>query len=162
MLTESVYVRENMLRGLVELYVAAESSHGKYTTRYHISEVLTRLWTDTQQQDQLRKMPSNNVIKFLNCLCNDAVWLLDEAIRRLEDIHNNETKIRQAEEKNFSLMEPAAARGGAGGGGVGATPVQAAQTQREFADLVSNKSFGLLPAPHTHTHTHAKFVPPKY
>uniref|UniRef100_A0A7S3YTZ8 Ubiquitin conjugation factor E4 B n=2 Tax=Lotharella globosa TaxID=91324 RepID=A0A7S3YTZ8_9EUKA len=106
---------------LVDLYVDIESGEnqffGKFRTRWHISEVLKLLWKSPRHSEALKRLEPSRSLRFINMLANDAIWLLDESLKKLEEIHKY-----QADEK------AAVAAGGE-------PPQRSAQEQRDFRQL---------------------------
>jgi ubiquitin conjugation factor E4 B len=69
----------------------------KFTIRYRISEVLEYLWFSNDLfRNAIIAECSNQALflRFVTLLTNDATFLLDEAIHKLEEIHELE-KLRE-------------------------------------------------------------------
>eukprot|EP00466_Bigelowiella_natans_P016501 jgi/Bigna1/87340/estExt_fgenesh1_pg.C_190095 len=92
---------KTLIPRLLGLYVEIEFGenqfYNKFHTRYTISQILKFLWQHPVYHESLRSYDRTKMIRFVNMLCNDAVWLLDEALKHLEDI--------RVEQKAMSTLE---------------------------------------------------------
>eukprot|EP00467_Chlorarachnion_reptans_P000373 CAMPEP_0114533446 /NCGR_PEP_ID=MMETSP0109-20121206/27251_1 /TAXON_ID=29199 /ORGANISM="Chlorarachnion reptans, Strain CCCM449" /LENGTH=651 /DNA_ID=CAMNT_0001716673 /DNA_START=263 /DNA_END=2218 /DNA_ORIENTATION=- len=79
---------------LIDLYVEIESGenqfYGKFNTRYHISRVLMILWPHEAPRDAFKTLKGSRVLRFVNMMANDNIWLLDESLKKLEEIHKHQ------------------------------------------------------------------------
>jgi len=100
----------NLIPLLLGLYVEIEFGenqyYNKFHTRYTISQILKFLWQHPVYHDSLRKYSRTKMIRFINMLCNDCVWLLDEAMKQLEEVRNEQ----KAMEAAGFMRQPAFAR----------------------------------------------------
>uniref|UniRef100_A0A7S0D3X8 RING-type E3 ubiquitin transferase n=2 Tax=Amorphochlora amoebiformis TaxID=1561963 RepID=A0A7S0D3X8_9EUKA len=94
MLVTQPFFTELLIPKLLGLYVEIEFGenqfYGKFHTRYTISQILKYLWQHPVYHESLRKYERQKMIRFVNMLCNDAVWLLDEALKQLEEVRSEQ------------------------------------------------------------------------
>jgi len=103
-----------LLESAVDLYVEIEDGenqyHGKFTTRFFISKMLYKLWEERSPVHELKNLDNKKTLRFVNMLANDNIWLLDESLRRLEDIHQFQQKekkgdIKENERRDIARLE---------------------------------------------------------
>mmetsp|Transcript_14904 Transcript_14904/g.23738 ORF Transcript_14904/g.23738 Transcript_14904/m.23738 type:complete len:1069 (+) Transcript_14904:34-3240(+) len=112
--------RESTIIGsLIDLYVDIEIGenqyYAKFKPRYDICRVLKIIWGESEKaKNAFRQLPSERTVKFVNMLLNDIIWLLDEALKCLEEIHVYQERVKAREEGK--TLGRAAARTGGGEG----------------------------------------------
>mmetsp|Transcript_17879 Transcript_17879/g.26763 ORF Transcript_17879/g.26763 Transcript_17879/m.26763 type:complete len:1164 (+) Transcript_17879:31-3522(+) len=112
-LVENCTMRDALLPNLVDLYVQIESGenqfYGKFQTRYVISEILKLLWPHKKFQKDFQTLETAKLLRFVNMLANDAIWLLDESLKNLEDIHKFQEEFPDIKMQN-AMRNPAEAK----------------------------------------------------
>ncbi len=116
----------NIIPALIRFYIDCERTGGnnqfydKFSIRYRISEIIEHLWNSPNSDSLFRKSlitecrNTSLFLRFVTLLTNDATFLLDEAIHKLEEIHElekmresfaawNALSEQQQEEKNEHL-----------------------------------------------------------
>mmetsp|Transcript_13919 Transcript_13919/g.21033 ORF Transcript_13919/g.21033 Transcript_13919/m.21033 type:complete len:987 (-) Transcript_13919:160-3120(-) len=97
MLVTSPFFTKGLIPRLLGLYVQIEFGenqfYGKFHTRYTISQILKYLWQHPVYHESLKQYERTKMIRFINMLCNDAVWLLDEALKHLEDVKREQKEM---------------------------------------------------------------------
>jgi len=92
----SPVVQQLLIPHLLHLYVNIEftGSHNvfydKFNIRYHIGELLEYLWQVPTHRESWKAVAAATTegfyLKFLNMLVNDAIYLLDEALKKLPEV----------------------------------------------------------------------------
>jgi ubiquitin conjugation factor E4 B len=92
----SPIVQRLLIPHLLHLYVNIEftGSHNvfydKFNIRYHIGELLEYLWQVPTHRESWKAVAAATTegfyLKFLNMLVNDAIYLLDEALKKLPEV----------------------------------------------------------------------------
>ena len=94
---------KNLIPSLLYLYVDIEFSGGanqfyeKFNVRYQIGELCEYLWSVQSHRNAWIKLASEDpefYTRFLNMLINDAIYLLDEAMKKLPEVRQTETDMQ--------------------------------------------------------------------
>ncbi|GMH33488.1 hypothetical protein BSKO_01322 [Bryopsis sp. KO-2023] len=96
-------LREHLVPCLLQLYVDIEFSgrdsqfHDKFHMRTVIGEVLAHLWNSPTHRQAWKIVAAKEggrglYLKFCNMLVNDSIYLLDESMKKLEEIREVERK----------------------------------------------------------------------
>lgn len=90
----------HLMRGFMKLYVEIESTgassqfYDKFTPRFWISIVMKSLWENNLFRESFKRESElsdpHDFMKFFNMLLNDSIYLLDESLKMLTDIHSFE------------------------------------------------------------------------
>ncbi|TPX62156.1 hypothetical protein PhCBS80983_g00746 [Powellomyces hirtus] len=83
-----------LVSNLMRFYVDAEHTgvssqfYDKFNIRYHISQILKAIWTDSDHRRNVVKQSQNTefFVRFAALLMNDATYLLDESLSKLKQI----------------------------------------------------------------------------
>ena len=65
--------------------------YDKFNIRYHLSQVMKNVWQNQQHRQMLAYESKNDVdrfVQFIALMLNDATYLLDEGLSKLQEIHN--------------------------------------------------------------------------
>ena len=93
----------NMIPSLLYLYVNVEFTgahnqfYEKFNVRYQIGELCEYLWTVQAHKNawiKLAKEDPEFYTRFLNMLINDAIYLLDESMKKLPEVRQMETDMQ--------------------------------------------------------------------
>jgi len=96
----------NLVPGLLRLYVGIEFTgahnqfYEKFNVRYQIGELCEYLWTVGAHKKAWIALANSDpefYTKFLNMLINDAIYLLDEAMKELPKVREIETDMEDQE-----------------------------------------------------------------
>jgi len=101
MLITTPFFTQGLIPRLLGLYVEIEFGenqfYGKFHTRFTITQILKFLWQHAVYHESLRNYDRTKMIRFVNMLCNDAVWLLDEALKQLEEVRGEQKAMASPE-----------------------------------------------------------------
>ena len=87
--------RMYLVPAILRLYVdieftgAANQFYDKFNVRFQIGEICEYLWTEEEHRKtwaRLAKKDAAFYMRFLNMLINDAIWLLDESMKKLPEL----------------------------------------------------------------------------
>jgi len=95
-------IMQYLTPGLMELYVDIESTgrdsqfYDKFNVRYQIACLFRYLWKIPFHKGIIieRSKDREHINRFINMLINDATYLLDESLKKLEEIHDTEERMR--------------------------------------------------------------------
>ena len=108
------FVQTLLIPALVRWYVDCErtGSHNayyeKFSIRYRISEIIEYLWNlQTTFRDAMLLLCHNDSVflQFMTLMLNDSVYLLDEALSNLEQIHKLEASASQSQDELEKLHQ---------------------------------------------------------
>lgn len=93
--TDHIYLAEPFFQRelapvLVDLFVDVERGKNQFYTKFHtrnsIASVFKFLLGHSPHRDALKAYPAEKFTQFVNLLCNDTVWLLDEGTKQLKEV----------------------------------------------------------------------------
>jgi len=99
----SEFANEHLLHSLMKFYIECEHSgvsnafYDKFEIRYEIFQVIKCIWTNGVYKEQLSKESKVNrqfFVQFVNMLLNDTTYTLDEALRKLYQIHDYQKELK--------------------------------------------------------------------
>lgn len=98
-------VMQHLAPALMDLYVDIESTgrdsqfYDKFNVRYQIACLFRYLWKIPFHKDIIKSRAQDHyhITRFINMLINDATYLLDESLQKLEEIHETEERMRDTE-----------------------------------------------------------------
>jgi ubiquitin conjugation factor E4 B len=99
MFEKNQFVVKMLIPGLINFYIDCERTGGnnqfydKFSIRYRISDIIEYLWNlNSVFRESLIVVCNDHdlFLRFVTLLTNDATFLLDEAIHKLEEIHELE------------------------------------------------------------------------
>lgn len=95
-------VLNNLFHSLMQFYIDVERTgassqfEDKFNTRYYISQIFRRIWSNRIYRQKLEdesKSDPDFFIKFVALLLNDSTYLLDESLSKLSEIHRLQNEI---------------------------------------------------------------------
>ncbi|KAN0064334.1 Ubiquitin conjugation factor E4 [Thecaphora frezii] len=115
---DHVNVHELALRHLVpalmSFWIEAESTgshtqfYDKFNIRYHLSQIFKAIWSNPQHKEQLHreaKGRESDFVVFINRLMNDVTFLLDDALEKLQELHQKQSEMDDAAAWNARPVE---------------------------------------------------------
>ena len=103
----NLLAKEFLVSHLLRLYVDIEFTgsntqfYDKFNIRHHIGEMLEYLWSIPVHKESWKKLSNAEAdrfyLKFLNMLVNDAIYLLDEGMKRLPEVRQTLEAMENAE-----------------------------------------------------------------
>merc|ERR1719408_682302 len=101
-------IMNHLTPALMELYVDIESTgrdsqfYDKFNVRFQIACLFRYLWKIPFHKSIIveRSKDREHIQRFINMLINDATYLLDESLKKLEEIHDTEERMRDRETWN--------------------------------------------------------------
>jgi len=98
-------IMPHLTPALMELYVDIESTgrdsqfYDKFNVRYQIACLFRYLWKIPFHKAIImeRSKDRDHISRFINMLINDATYLLDESLKKLEEIHDTEERMGDRE-----------------------------------------------------------------
>jgi ubiquitin conjugation factor E4 B len=110
----SQLMKKHLLPGLLQLFSDVEFTgastqfYDKYNIRYFIALLVKYLWNhDPAYKNSFilesKKADNKNFLRFCNLLLNDAIFLLDESLKCLNEIH--EYQVERSDEQRW-FMQP--------------------------------------------------------
>eukprot|EP00818_Percolomonas_sp_WS_P008819 CAMPEP_0117446966 /NCGR_PEP_ID=MMETSP0759-20121206/6624_1 /TAXON_ID=63605 /ORGANISM="Percolomonas cosmopolitus, Strain WS" /LENGTH=1113 /DNA_ID=CAMNT_0005239271 /DNA_START=174 /DNA_END=3512 /DNA_ORIENTATION=- len=107
--------KTHLMSGLMKLYVDMESTgasnqfYDKFTPRFWIAVVMKSLWQYDYFRDAFKReahmSDPHTFLKFFNMLLNDAIFLLDESLKMLNQIHEFEDDMKNNRIPQHQLQE---------------------------------------------------------
>ncbi len=106
----------HLLHALIEFYTQVEQTgassqfYDKFNIRYHISEILDKLWHNQYYRNLLEKESKEDVdffVKFVALMLNDTTYLLDESLAKLQEIHSTQSELDAHAKNPSDIPEPA-------------------------------------------------------
>lgn len=109
-------ILQQLVPSLVRLYVDIEFTgrHAQFYEKFHmramISEVLTYVWTIAEHNKAWKYVANQEggrgvYLQFCNMLVNDSIFLLDDSLKKLEEIKEIETLMSKEDEWNALSQE---------------------------------------------------------
>lgn len=101
---QSDILKEHLLPQLVNLYGSIEYGENQYyerhETRHTINEIIEFLWEYPAHQKAMIKMSQNpgSFDSFVNVICNDLSYLIDECLEHMRNIRETQEKMENTEE----------------------------------------------------------------
>jgi ubiquitin conjugation factor E4 B len=105
-LTSHPLARTRLLPALLELFVDIEYGerqfYEKFNTRYSIALLLQHLWLVPQHRRQFEACSRDKpfMLRFINVLLNDMIYLLDEGLRHVAEVGQNQRALANVQEWN--------------------------------------------------------------
>ncbi|EPQ27830.1 uncharacterized protein PFL1_04575 [Pseudozyma flocculosa PF-1] len=106
---DNVNVHDLALRHLVpalmSFWIEAESTgshtqfYDKFNIRYHLAQVFKAIWSNPQHKEQLHRVAKSresDFVVFINRLMNDVTFLLDDALEKLQELHQKQSEMDDA------------------------------------------------------------------
>ena len=103
---DTVNVHDLALRHLVpalmSFWIEAESTgshtqfYDKFNIRYHLSQIFKAIWSNPQHKEQLHREArgrESDFVVFINRLMNDVTFLLDDALEKLQELHQKQSEM---------------------------------------------------------------------
>lgn len=90
---------EHLVPALVTFWIEAESTgsstqfYDKFNIRYHLSFVFKTIWENPAHTARLHRVANEqpaHFVVFINRVMNDVTFLLDDALEKLQEIHDGE------------------------------------------------------------------------
>ncbi|KAF8474888.1 ubiquitin elongating factor core-domain-containing protein [Kalaharituber pfeilii] len=85
------FALQYLMHSLMNFYIEIESQYyQKFTVRYHISEIIKRMWDNHSYREKLElesRLNPDFFIRFVALLLNDVTYVMDHSLTALGDIH---------------------------------------------------------------------------
>ncbi|KAF8459134.1 ubiquitin elongating factor core-domain-containing protein [Terfezia claveryi] len=99
------FALQHLMHALMNFYIEIESQYyQKFTVRYHISELIKRMWDNHSYREKLEiesRLNPDFFVRFVALLLNDVTYVMDNSLTALGDIH----KIQRELETSSSLTD---------------------------------------------------------
>mmetsp|Transcript_10644 Transcript_10644/g.36124 ORF Transcript_10644/g.36124 Transcript_10644/m.36124 type:complete len:940 (+) Transcript_10644:155-2974(+) len=105
--------REHLPAHLMQFFVDIEFTgshtqfHDKFTYRHHMAQVLEHLWTIPEYREAIVAVSQRKerFVRFVNFILNDALYCMDEALRKLAKIREVELEMKDVAAWNAAEEE---------------------------------------------------------
>ncbi|PWZ00389.1 hypothetical protein BCV70DRAFT_94686 [Testicularia cyperi] len=92
---------QNLVPALMSFWIEAENTgshtqfYDKFNIRYHLSQIFKSIWSNQRHKEQLHKVAKgreSDFVVFINRLMNDVTFLLDDALDKLQELHQKQSE----------------------------------------------------------------------
>ncbi|KAK0566074.1 Ubiquitin conjugation factor E4 [Tilletia horrida] len=89
----------HLVPAMMSFWVEAESTgshtqfYDKFNIRYHLSQIFKVIWSNPQHKQRIHEEArgrESDFVIFINRLMNDVTFLLDDALEKLQELHNKQ------------------------------------------------------------------------